>query len=444
MGTNSQGSERTEVYEGLQLFGKAFSLIRTQYVEKVDTKKLIYGAIEGMLNSLGDTHTRFLRPEVYKEMKVETEGSFSGLGIVIGIKHNKLMVISPIEGTPADLAGVKAGDHIMEIDGVTTKNITLFDAVHKLRGPEGTKVTITIKREGVDKPFKITITRGVIQIKSVKFDVIEPDIGYLRITNFNQKTPREVREALLALEKRGIKSLILDLRNDPGGLLESAVKVADDILPENTLIVSISGRRPEMNKKFHTTQKGLHVNYPLVVLINEGSASASEILAGAIKDNKRGLIMGVKSFGKGSVQTLLPLPDNSGIALTTAKYYTPSGVCIHEKGILPDVTVEMPKITAKDQQMWRKLEDSKYLREFAKKYINKKYTDEEIKEFQQFLKEKNIELNEIILRKAVNIEIGRINGGREIVYDLKCDPQLQRAVDILIATRILQQSTTTE
>ncbi|MDI6780554.1 MAG: S41 family peptidase [bacterium] len=433
---NSQGQESPELYDGLRLFGKAFSLIHTQYVEEIPAKTMVYGAIDGMLKSLGDAHTRFLTPELFKEMKVETEGSFSGLGIVIGIKQENLTVISPIEGTPADLAGIKAGDYIIEINGTSTKNLSLHEAVQKLRGPQGSQVVITIKRDGVEEPFKVTLTRAIIEVHSVKSAIIQQDIGYIRITNFTQKTPKEFEDALVKLEKKGMKNLIIDLRNDPGGLLESAIDVANNLLAKNSLIVSIAGRQQEMNREFRTTGKGLYLDNQIIVLLNEGSASASEILAGAIKDNKRGLLLGVKSYGKGSVQTLLPLPDGSGIALTTAKYFTPSGVCIHGKGIVPDVIVEMPEITSKDQEMWLKLEDSPYLKEFAKGHPA--YTDEDIKTLQGSLAKGGIELSGLIIRRAVNIEIGRLNVDKEIVCDLKCDPQLQRAVDILIATRILQ------
>ena len=433
---NSQGQESSELYDGLRLFGKAFSIVHNQYVEDVKTKTLVYGAIDGMLKSLGDPHTRFMTPEVFKEMKVETEGSFSGLGIVIGLKQDNLMVISPIEGTPAYLAGIKAGDYITEIDGISTKNISLVEGVQKLRGKQGTQVIITIKRDGVENPFKVTINRAIIEIHSVKSDVIQTDVGYIRITNFNQNTAQEFTDSLVKLQKRGIRSLVIDLRNDPGGLLESAIDVSDNLLSKNSLIVSIAGRQQEMNREFRTTGKGLYLDNPIIVLLNEGSASASEILAGAIKDNKRGLTIGVKSYGKGSVQTVLPLPDGSGIALTTAKYFTPSGVCIHGKGIIPDIIVEMPEITPKDQEMWLKLDDSQYLKDFAKGRSS--YTDEDIKNLQQTLSKNKIELSEMILRRAINIEIGRLNGGKEIVCDLKCDPQLQRAVDIMIATKILQ------
>jgi len=433
---NSQGQESSELYDGLRLFGKAFSIVHNQYVEDVKTKTLVYGAIDGMLKSLGDPHTRFMTPEVFKEMKVETEGSFSGLGIVIGLKQDNLMVISPIEGTPAYSAGIKVGDYITEIDGISTKNISLVEAVQKLRGKQGTQVIITIKRDGVENPFKVTINRAIIEIHSVKSDVIQTDVGYIRITNFNQTTAQEFTDSLVKLQKRGIRSLVIDLRNDPGGLLESAIDVSDNLLSKNSLIVSIAGRQQEMNREFRTTGKGLYLDNPIIVLLNEGSASASEILAGAIKDNKRGLTIGVKSYGKGSVQTVLPLPDGSGIALTTAKYFTPSGVCIHGKGIIPDIIVEMPEITPKDQEMWLKLDDSQYLKDFAKGRSS--YTDEDIKNLQQTLSKNKIELSEMILRRAINIEIGRLNGGKEIVCDLKCDPQLQRAVDIMIATKILQ------
>jgi len=481
VGDSKPADKNQDTYKNLQLFGQVLHLIQTQYVDidKVESKDLIYGAIEGLVKSLNDPHTRFMTPESYKEMKVETEGEFGGLGIVIGIKDEQLTVISPIEGTPADLAGVKAGDKIMEIDGTSTKGITLFEAVSKLRGPKDTKVTISVEREGEEQPLKFTITRDIIKIKSVKYDTINKDIGYIRLTNFNQKTPDELQEALLKLKESKIKGLILDLRNNPGGLLESAVAVAEEFLIPNVLIVSINGRIPEMNKDYISTKRG--VDYPLVVLINHGSASGSEIVAGAIQDplyekflitNKeeydkwrkkmeeeeititevdygkwyvkrkvgapRGVVLGLQSFGKGSVQTVIPLADNSGIALTTAKYYTPSGRSIHEKGITPNIIAEEYKLSKEEEEMLNKLEKEGYVKKFIE--AHQPYKEEDFKKFLADLEKNKIKIKESLLRKKIDREIRKIDSKKEPIYDLSVDTQLQQAVDLLVASRIFKRN----
>ncbi len=333
--------KESSIYEKLPLLADTITIVQSDYVEEVDPQKLIYGALQGMLSSL-DKHSQFMDPDTYKEMKVETKGEFGGLGIVITIKDDLLTIISPIEDTPAYKVGIKAGDKIIKIDGESTKDITLIDAVKKMRGKPGTQCMLTVLREGEQKFLDFTITRAIIKIKSVKeAKVIEDKIGYIRLIEFQEKTSEELEKALKQLERKGIESLILDLRNNPGGLLNVAVKVADKFLPGNEVIVSTRGRRPEQNTVFKSTSRGAHRDYPLIVLINEGSASASEIVAGAIKDHKRGMLLGHKSFGKGSVQTVIPLSDGSGLRLTTAKYFTPSGICIHDVGIEPDILVDL-------------------------------------------------------------------------------------------------------
>jgi carboxyl-terminal processing protease len=333
---------QSNAYEKLKILSEVLYLIQTNYVEDVNSQDLIYGAINGMLKVL-DPHSSFMPPDVYQEMQVETKGSFGGLGIQIGIKDNLLTVIAPIEDTPAYRAGIEAGDKIVKIEDKSTKDMTLMDAVKMLRGPKGTKVTISILREGFEKPKEFVMTRDIIEIKSVIWKVIDGNIGYVKLRQFQENTADELEIALDKLEEASIKAMILDLRNDPGGLLNAAVDVADKFLEKGKLIVYTKGRAKNQDMRFVARQGATHPYHPLIVLVNHGSASASEIVAGAIQDHGRGLLMGTKTFGKGSVQSVVPLSDNSGLRLTTAKYYTPSGRTIHEKGIVPDVIVELPK-----------------------------------------------------------------------------------------------------
>ncbi len=335
----SVGAQEDEHYKRLKVFAEAITLLKENYVEEVDDKELVYGAIKGMLNSL-DPHSSFMTPEAYKEMQVDTKGEFGGLGIQIGIKDNMLTIIAPIEDTPAFKAGVKAGDRIIKINGESTKDLSLYDAVTKLRGPKGSSVTITIMREGFEKPKDITIIRDIIKIKSVKSKIFDDGIGYIRLLQFQQKTASELEDTLMMLQKDGINSLILDLRNNPGGLLNSAVDVTSFFLPPEKLVVSIKGKKDEKTD-FSTTGNEHYFDNPMVVLVNEGSASASEIVAGALQDWDRALIIGAKTFGKGSVQTIIPLSDGSALRLTTALYYTPEGRSIQATGIVPDIIVEL-------------------------------------------------------------------------------------------------------
>jgi len=326
-------------YQRIKTFAESLSLVKKNYVEDVDEKELVYGAIKGMLNSL-DPHSAFMPPEAFKELKVDTKGEFGGLGIQIGIKNKVLTIIAPIEDTPADKAGVKAGDMIIKIEGKSTKDITLYDAVSKLRGPKGTKVTITVAREGLDKPMDFTITRDIIKLKSVKSRVIDDEIGYVKLTQFQEKTAADLKDAMEDLAKKNITSLILDLRNNPGGLLKGAVDVTSQFLAPGKLVVYIKGREGDQTK-FNTSNGNEFYDYPMVVLVNEGSASASEIVAGALQDWKKALILGTQTFGKGSVQTVMPLSDGSALRLTTARYYTPKDRSIQTTGITPDIIVKL-------------------------------------------------------------------------------------------------------
>jgi len=332
---------KDDLYSQIELFSYALTTIQSEYVDEQKPKDLIYGSLKGMLSSL-DPHSQFLNPEDYAELKTETQGKFGGLGIEISIRDGFLTVISPIEDTPAWKAGIKAGDKIVKIEDDLTKDMTLSEAVKKLRGKPGTGIKITVFREDELKIHDYTITREIIHVQDIKdAQILDSHIGYLRLVEFREDSYAEFHKTLVKLKEEGADSLILDLRNDPGGLLNVSIKITEEFLPENKLIVSTKGRRPSQNTEARSNNTSNEfVNWPMVVLLNEGSASASEILAGALKDNKRAVIVGEKSFGKGSVQSVIPLPDGSGLRLTTAKYFTPSGVCIHGIGIVPDVEVK--------------------------------------------------------------------------------------------------------
>jgi carboxyl-terminal processing protease len=346
-----ESEQKDNFYEEIELFADTLAIIRSEYVDETKMKDLIYGALEGMLSSL-DPYSQFMDPDTYNEVKVETEGEFGGLGIEITIKDGMLMIITPLDDTPAYKAGLKAGDRIVKIDDKLTKNITLLEAVKKLRGKPGTEVKLTIMREGEKELLDFTIKRGIIKIKSIKeARILEDNIGYIRIAEFQENTPQDLEKALLDLEKQHMEGLILDLRNNPGGLLDVAVKVVDKFIDKGKVVVTTQGRIKSQNLEFKS-HFSPHPHYPLVVLVNGGSASGSEIVAGAIQDHKRGILLGTKTFGKGSVQTIIPLKDGSALRLTTSKYFTPKGRAIHEKGIIPDVVVELreEKIVKKEKR----------------------------------------------------------------------------------------------
>src|SRR5256885_2672371 len=286
-----------------------------------------------------DPHSAFMPPDIYKEVQVETKGEFGGVGIQIGIKDNRLTVIAPIDGTPAERAGIKAGDFIIKVNEESTKDMTLVDAVQKMRGPKGTKVTLMIQREGAAEPMVFVLTREIIKIESVRSKMLDGSIGYIRVTQFQDQTAKDVSAALRKLREQKMQSLILDLRNNPGGLLTSAVEVSEQVVGPNRLIVYIKTREGRKDD-YVSHSKEQPDDYPIVALVNEGSASASEIVAGALQDWGRAVIIGVQTFGKGSVQTILPLGDGSGLRLTTAKYYTPKGRSIQSTGITPDIVVK--------------------------------------------------------------------------------------------------------
>ncbi|MGC9196061.1 MAG: S41 family peptidase [Syntrophobacteraceae bacterium] len=329
-----------DTYHYLKLFSDVMSIVQDNYVQKVDQKKLIYGAINGMLREL-DPHSSFLTPTEYKELQIETRGKFGGLGIEITIKKNVLTVVSPLEGTPADLAGIKANDEIIKIDNESTQGMSLMHAVQKMRGPKGSKVDLTIYRKGLTKPLDFKLTRAIIAIKSVKSMTLEPGFGYVKISSFESGTAKDLKAAIAKLQADnpgGLKGLVLDLRNNPGGLLDQAVEVSDEFL-NGGLIVYTGGRLPDQKMRFEAHKKQNPLTVPMVVLVNGGSASASEIVSGALQDHKRAIVMGTQTFGKGSVQTVIPLNDGSALRLTTSLYYTPSGRSIQAEGITPDIVV---------------------------------------------------------------------------------------------------------
>ncbi|MFA6500140.1 MAG: S41 family peptidase [Desulfurivibrionaceae bacterium] len=330
-----------DTYESLEAFSNVLNMVQENYVEEVDSQKAIEGAIKGMLNTL-DPHSSYMKPDDFKELQVETQGSFTGIGIEITMKDNILTVVSPIEGTPAFAKGLKAGDKIVKIGDEQTQDMSLMEAVKRLRGPKGSEVTISIHRKGWGDIKEITLVRDIIPIHSVKSKLLEPGYPYIRIINFQAQTTADFKKAFADLEKQGkVKGLIVDLRNNPGGLLDQSVKIADIFIDEG-VIVSTKGRIKEQNSVFYARDNNPKYTFPLVVLVNEGSASASEIVAGALQDHKKAVIIGAQTFGKGSVQTIIPMDSGAGLRLTTARYYTPSGRSIQATGITPDIVVASP------------------------------------------------------------------------------------------------------
>ena len=331
------------VYKDIKLFNEVYDMVKKNYVDEINSTTLIQGAINGMVKSL-DPHSSFMTPDLYKELEVETQGHFGGIGIEIILLKDILTIVSPIEDTPAFIAGLKTGDQIIRIDGKSTKDITIMEAVKKLRGPKDTKVTITIMRENMPTPKDITLTRAIILVKSIKVKNIEDHIGYIRIASFQEKTADDLRKALKEVSEKlkPMNGLVLDLRNDPGGLLVQAIEVSDVFL-KSGIIVSTRGRVKSMETKTMAKNDGNEPTCPIVVLVNEGTASAAEIVAGALQDNGRALIVGAQTFGKASVQPVIPLEDGSALKLTTARYYTPKGRSIQAEGIKPDIVVKYIK-----------------------------------------------------------------------------------------------------
>ena len=389
--------KKDDLYRQVELFSNTLAIIQADYVDEVTPRDLIYGALKGMLSAL-DPHSQFLDPDTYNELKVDTEGKFGGLGIEITIKDGLLTVITPIEDTPAWKAGIKPNDRIVKINNELTRDMTLTDAVKRLRGKPGEAVNVTILREAEKKILEFKIVRDIIKIKDIKeAKILEDNIGYIRLIEFRENTSSQLQVALDNLKKEGMNALILDLRNNPGGLLDAAVRAAEKFIAKDKVIVSTKGRKSTQNLEFISRVNQPILDLPMVVLINEGSASGSEIVAACLQDHRRAIILGMKSFGKGSVQTVIPLSDGSALRLTTSKYFTPLGKEIHGKGVMPDIVVEEGKIELAGQEELRT--------------------------------EKPQEIFEKIEKKEKEIE-------KEKKQDYKSDNQLIRAVDVLKAIKI--------
>ena len=414
------GTDKT--YEELKVFSDVLDIIEKNFVDPVDSKKLIRGAIRGMISSL-DPHSAFLLPESYKDLQIETRGQFSGIGIVITMQDNVVTVISPIDGTPAYKAGIKAGDQIIKVDGEETKAMMLWEAVKNMRGKKGTSVVITIRRKGLPEPIDFTIVRDIIPLESVRSYLLKPGYGYVRITNFRENTADDVKAALKKLEsgKTPLNGLILDLRDNPGGLLDQAIKVADIFLDKGP-IVSIKGRLEAHSKIYSAHRDKDKLSHPIVLLINEGSASASEIVAGALQDHGRALVLGTTSFGKGSVQTVEPLRDGSGLKLTIARYYTPNGHAIQVRGIVPDVLVDQRYVTGREGKKHPHMKEKDL----------KNHISAEPKEgFSKEMKEKILEIRGV---KVPGEEAS--DAAKRLVAE---DNQVRRALDILTSWQIFSK-----
>ena len=426
--SDAAGKTPEDLYSQVELFSYALTTIMGEYVEEKKPRDVIYGALTGMLGSL-DPHSQFLTPEDYEELKTDTQGKFGGLGIEISIRDSLLTVVTPIEDTPAWKVGLKAGDRIVKIEKDLTRDMTLSQAVKKLRGKPGTKVHITILRESEYKLHEFDITREIIHTQDIKEPhIIVDNIGYLRLVEFREDSAEQMRKALLKLKDDGATALILDVRNNPGGLLNVAIRISEMFLPEGKTIVSTKGRHPSQNtiSISHNT-KNEFADWPVVVMINEGSASGSEILAGALKDNKRAVTLGVKSFGKGSVQSVIPMPDGSGLRLTTSKYFTPSGVCIHDIGITPDIVIERiyPKGAGSEDADSDEAIEGKSL-----KSDKKDKTSKEI--FEKLEAEGIKDPNEIEKRKREELMKKRMEE----------DNQIQSAVSVIKGIRVYKKLTT--
>lgn len=404
-----EGTREANVYEQLDLFGDIFERIRAQYVEEVDEKELIEAAIGGMLTSL-DPHSSYLSPDDASRMRVQTRGEFGGLGIEVTQEEGFVKVVSPIDGTPADEAGMEAGDFITHVDGESVLGLSLDEAVNLMRGPVGSEIVITVVREGEAEPFDVSIIRDTIKLTAVRART-EGDTVVMRITTFNDQTTPNLEENLKKqIEEAGgmesVNGIVLDLRNNPGGLLTQAIKVADSFL-ESGEIVSTRGRNPEDGERFNATPGDLADGKPIVVLINGGSASASEIVAGALQDHRRAIVVGTKSFGKGSVQTVMPLKGDGAMRLTTARYYTPSGRSIQALGVSPDIVVEQPRRTAAAEEEDSPARRSRSEADLRGSLNNDSLSEDEIRQIEEEREkaEKAAELREEDYQLAYAIDI---------------------------------------
>jgi len=390
--------KKDDLYREIELFSDALTIVQTEYVDETKPKDLIYGALKGMLDAL-DPHSQFLDADTYSELKIDTEGRFGGIGVEIAIKDGLVTVISPIEGTPAWKVGIKAGDRIVRIEKELTRDMLLSDVVKKMRGKPGTELNITVLREKEERLIDFKIIRDIIKVKDIKeAKIIDDRIGYIRLIEFRENTAQNLVNALEELNKQGMSSLILDLRNDPGGLLEEAIKVSEKFIEEGKLVVSTKGRVASQNNSYVSKNRNPILDLPMVILVNEGSASGSEIVAGALQDYHRAIILGTKTFGKGSVQSVIPLGDGTALRLTTSKYFTPLGRSIHGEGIQPDIVVEEEEVVpaeSEDKSARQKVEE--VFQEVEHKEVTSK--EDKLKDY----KNDNQLLRAIDLLKAIKI-----------------------------------------
>jgi len=427
----------------MELLHQALTIIHSRYVDKIKSQKMVYEILKNYCKSL-DPYTHFEEPKENKEINIKLRGRYGGLGIVIGMREKQLTIISPIEDTPAEKAGLEPLDKIMEIDGKSTKNMTLDEAVKLMRGKPNTKCVLTIKRPGKKDTFKITITRAIIKLKSVKVWVLKDrPVGYLKITNFNANTKVEVLNALLGLKKRKIKALILDLRRNPGGLLDAAVDVASHFLPMGSLVVYTKGRARSSNATYISFRQPIFPKIPLIILVDKGSASASEIVSGAIKDWERGILIGEKTFGKGSVQRIFFLNNKSAIYLTIAKYFTPKGICIDHKGIEPDISIPF-KLLKKSEN--KKNSTKKSQEKKQKKKKSKSRLEEQEQEDLKAIAEAKKQREKYQYLEAIEIDkegkpVKHVGKKEDLIWKnrIMLDTQLKAAFDIIKSIKIFRK-----
>ena len=425
---------KKNAYNKLKVFSEILSLIESNYVDPTKNDLMIEGAINGMVKSL-DPHTHYMSPASYKEMQVETTGKFGGLGIEISIRDGVLTVVSPIEDTPAFRVGIKPGDKIIKIEDESTLDMTLQDAVSRLRGETGTPINITVFRKSFKAPKEFTIVRDIIKVRSVTNKLYEDDIGYIKIRSFSKNTSNDLDKALAELKQKGITKLILDVRNNPGGLLNQAVEVTDRFLNRENLIVYTKGRSDEQNMRFTSNDKVAGVSYPMIILVNGGSASASEIVAGALQDLNRAIILGTTTFGKGSVQTIIPLSDGSALRLTTARYYTPSGRVIQENGIKPDILVEMKPLDKNQKKEGKVVESEEKIR--LRRFLREKDLKKHLKGKSSIEGMDGNNPDELNVDSTNKLDEARIKGLEE---DLRKDNQLQQAVTLLSGWEVMKRT----
>jgi carboxyl-terminal processing protease len=473
-------------YRSFSQFMEIVAKVRDNYVEEMEVDALIEDAIRGMLYAL-DPHSQYLSASDYTSLKIDTHGSYGGLGIVIGVRDGYLTVVSPMEGTPASRMGIRSLDRVVAIDGETTDGLSLDDAVSKMRGPKGTQVKLSITREGVDTPLDFTLTREIIEVKSIPYAFVTPDsIGFVRISRFSETTPANLEKALGEIESKHIRGLVIDLRRNPGGLLTEAISVSESFVPKGDLVVSTRGRVSIQNANYYSSAVKIHDGYPIVVLVDGGSASASEIVAGAMQDLDLGVLVGEKTFGKGSVQSVFPLRDGAALKLTTAKYFTPSGRCIdaqpkqarirsasdikigkqaEEKkpqfktamgrivygggGITPDVVVKLPQLSTISEKLERNLMFYKFAGEYLEKHKGIKpesfrVTSPMVSDFKKYLKEKSFEYEEkdfdadrAYVERAIAREAANELAGEEAAFKIHIqgDPQVQKGFELLRKAR---------